>query len=82
MSENSGIRAVNKLHESQTDCFFFYRRWVSTMSRPFEVRFNPHTERVEVLDSVDKLETLIWQLNTEMLHLTNAVKKLKGSHFE
>lgn len=58
------------------------RRWVSTMSRPFEVRFNPHTERVEVLDSVDKLETLIWQLNTEMLHLTNAVKKLKGSHFE
>nr|ADV56715.1 tyrosine hydroxylase [Bombyx mori] len=59
-----------------------FRRWVSTMSRPFEVRFNPHTERVEVLDSVDKLETLIWQLNTEMLHLTNAVKKLKGSHFE
>lgn len=52
------------------------------MSRPFEVRFNPHTERVEVLDSVDKLETLIWQLNTEMLHLTNAVQKLKGSHFE
>lgn len=52
------------------------------MSRPFEVRFNPHTERVEVLDSVDKLETLIWQLNTEMLHLTNAVKKLKCSQFE
>lgn len=52
------------------------------MSRPFEVRFNPHTERVEMLDSVDKLETLIWQLNTEMLHLTNAVKKLKDSHFE
>lgn len=52
------------------------------MSRPFEVRFNPHTERVEVLDSVDKLETLIWQMNTEMLHLTNAVKKLKGLHFE
>lgn len=61
---------------------FFIRRWVSTMSRPFEVRFNPHTERVEVLDSVDKLETLIWQLNTEMLHLTNAIKKLKDSRFE
>lgn len=68
--------------ESFEDAKDKFRRWVSTMSRPFEVRFNPHTERVEVLDSVDKLETLIWQLNTEMLHLTNAVKKLKGSHFE
>ncbi|CAG9782129.1 unnamed protein product [Diatraea saccharalis] len=68
--------------ESFEDAKDKFRRWVSTMSRPFEVRFNPHTERVEVLDSVDKLETLIWQLNTEMLHLTNAVKKLKGTHFE
>lgn len=47
------------------------------MSRPFEVRFNPHTERVEVLDSVDKLDTLVAQLNTEMLHLTNAIDKLR-----
>lgn len=54
-----------------------FRRWVSTMSRPFEVRFNPHTERVEILDSVDKLETLVSQLNTEVLHLTNALAKLK-----
>lgn len=54
-----------------------FRRWVSTMSRPFEVRFNPHTGRVEVLDSVDKLESLVHQLNTELLHLSNAVNKLK-----
>lgn len=64
------------------DMYYMRRRWVSTMSRPFEVRYNPHTERVEVLDTVEALETLVWQLNTEMLHLTNAVKKLKGSHFE
>lgn len=53
-----------------------FRRWVSTMSRPFEVRYNPHTGRVEVLDSVDKLEALVHQLNTEVLHLTNAISKL------
>lgn len=49
------------------------------MSRPFEVRYNPHTQRVEVLDSVDRLENLVSQLNTEMTHLTNAVSKLKRS---
>lgn len=54
-----------------------FRRWVSTMSRPFEVRFNPHTERVEVLDSVDKLDNLVSQMSTELLHLSNAINKLR-----
>lgn len=63
--------------ESFEDAKEKFRRWVSTMSRPFEVRFNPHTERVEVLDSVEKLDTLVSQLNTEILHLTNAIAKLR-----
>lgn len=56
-----------------------FRRWVSQMSRPFEVRFNPHTGRVEVLDSVEKLDTLIQQLNTEILHLTTAINKMNSN---
>lgn len=49
------------------------------MNRPFEVRYNPHTQRVEVLDSVERLDCLIAQINTEMTHLTNAVNKIKKS---
>ncbi|CAG9799492.1 unnamed protein product [Chironomus riparius] len=63
--------------ESFEDAKEKFRRWVSNMSRPFEVRYNPHTERVEVLDSVEKLQSLVSQLNTEVLHLTNAIDKLK-----
>uniref|UniRef100_A0A1B0FBP0 Tyrosine 3-monooxygenase n=1 Tax=Glossina morsitans morsitans TaxID=37546 RepID=A0A1B0FBP0_GLOMM len=63
--------------ESFEDAKDKFRRWVSTMSRPFEVRFNPHTERVEILDSVDKLETLLQQMNTEILHLSNAIAKMR-----
>lgn len=63
--------------ESFEDAKDKFRRWVSTMSRPFEVRFNPHTERVEILDSVEKLDTLLQQMNTEILHLTNAINKLR-----
>lgn len=47
------------------------------MSRPFEVRYNPHTQCVEVLDSVEKLENLMNQLNLEMLHLNTAIDKIK-----
>ncbi|XP_077301133.1 tyrosine hydroxylase ple isoform X1 [Arctopsyche grandis] len=67
--------------ESFEDAKDKFRRWVSTMSRPFEVRFNPHTERVEVLDSVSSLETLVTQLNTELLHLNNALNKIKAKRF-
>lgn len=66
--------------ESIEDMKEKFRRWVSQMSRPFEVRFNPHTGRVEVLDSVDKLDTLVHQLNTEILHLTNAINKMKANN--
>ncbi|CAB0032023.1 unnamed protein product [Trichogramma brassicae] len=56
-----------------------FRRWVATMSRPFEVRFNPHTQSVEVLDSLEKLEGAVSQLNIELTHLTNAINKMKVS---
>ena len=56
-----------------------FRRWTATMSRPFEVRYNPHTQSVEVLDSVERLEGAVSQLNTELIHLTNAINKMKMS---
>ncbi|XP_076170188.1 tyrosine hydroxylase ple isoform X1 [Ptiloglossa arizonensis] len=65
--------------ESFEDAKEKFRRWVATMSRPFEVRYDPHTQRVEVLDTVDRLENLVSQLNTEITHLTNAINKIKKS---
>lgn len=65
--------------ESFEDAKEKFRRWVAKMSRTFEVRFNPHTQQVEILDSVDKLEGLISQLQLEMLHLNNAVTKFRNT---
>lgn len=63
--------------ESFEDAKDKFRKWVSSMSRPFEVRYNPHTQRAEILDSVDQLNNLMTQLNLEMLHLNTALNKLK-----
>ncbi|KAK9500043.1 hypothetical protein O3M35_001385 [Rhynocoris fuscipes] len=65
--------------ESFDDAKEKFRRWVSTMSRPFEVRYNPHTQEVEVLDSVDRLDNLVSHLNLEMQHLTTAINKLRAT---
>ncbi|XP_054274401.1 tyrosine 3-monooxygenase-like [Macrosteles quadrilineatus] len=64
--------------ESFEDAKEKFRRWVSEMSRPYEVRFNPHTQRIEILDSVERLDNLMGQLNLEMLHLNTAINKLKN----
>ncbi|XP_008182999.1 tyrosine 3-monooxygenase [Acyrthosiphon pisum] len=63
--------------ESFEDAKDKFRKWVSSMSRPFEVRYNPHTQRAEILDSVEQLNNLMTQLNLEMLHLNTALNKLK-----
>ncbi|XP_066590306.1 tyrosine 3-monooxygenase isoform X2 [Prorops nasuta] len=77
--QDQDYQPIYYVAESFEDAKEKFRRWVSTMSRPFEVRFDPHTQRVEVLDSVDRLENLVSQLNTEMTHLTNAIAKIKAS---
>ncbi|XP_051162629.1 tyrosine 3-monooxygenase isoform X1 [Leptopilina boulardi] len=77
--QDQDYQPVYYVAESFEDAKEKFRRWVSTMSRPFEVRFNPHTQRVEVLDTVDRLENLVSQMNLEMTHLTNALNKMKSS---
>lgn len=56
-----------------------FRSWVATMSRPFEVRYNPHTQSIEVLDSLERLEDTMAQLSIEFSHLTNAINKMRSS---
>ncbi|XP_011299399.1 tyrosine 3-monooxygenase [Fopius arisanus] len=76
--QDQDYQPIYYVAESFEDAKEKFRRWVSTMSRPFEVRFNPHTQTVEVLDTVERLEGLVAQLNLEMTHLTNAMNKIKA----
>lgn len=76
--QDQDFQPVYFVAESLEDAKDKFRRWVSTMSRPFELRFNPHTQRVEVLDNVDKLQSVVAQLNMEVMHLSNAINKLKA----
>lgn len=47
------------------------------MSRPYEVRYDPFTQTVHVLDSVDKFEQPINAIKSEITYLTNAIAKMK-----
>ncbi|XP_067012484.2 tyrosine 3-monooxygenase isoform X2 [Anabrus simplex] len=76
--QDQDVQPIYYVAESFEDAKDKFRRWVSTgMSRNFEVRYNPHTQRIEVLDSVERLENVMSQLNLEILHLNNALSKLR-----
>lgn len=78
--QDQDVQPVYYVAESFQDAKDKFRRWVETgMSRSFEVRFDPHTQRVEVLDSVGALDACVRQMQLEMMHLNNALAKLRAT---
>ena len=53
------------------------REFAQTMTRPFEVRYNPYTRNVEVIDNKSKLLSLAGNLRSELNTLTSAIQKLE-----
>ena len=63
--------------------FFVQRRWVKQcLSRPVEMRYNPYTQRIEVIDSVKSMESMVSQMRQELYHLNNAMRNFKASPIE
>ncbi|XP_071476864.1 tyrosine 3-monooxygenase-like [Diadema antillarum] len=52
------------------------RLYAMKMARPYNVRYDPYTQSVQVIDKVDKLRDAIRDLNDQMVVLTSAIEKL------
>nr|ANA78296.1 tyrosine hydroxylase [Penaeus vannamei] len=64
--------------ESIEDAQDKFKRWTSqTLSRPYEVRYEPYSQSVQTLDSVQRLEDLSAALGTEVSRLRNAIQEMK-----
>nr|XP_020660077.1 phenylalanine-4-hydroxylase [Pogona vitticeps] len=63
--------------ESFKDAKQKIRKYASTIPRPFSVRYNPYTERIEVLDNVKQLKNLADAITNDMGLLCNALQKVK-----
>ena len=72
---------VLKLYKSRGILYWFfmlYRRWVqNSLARPVEMRYNPYTQTIEVIDSVRGMENLVTQMRYELNHLNSAIKHIK-----
>ncbi|KAJ1849796.1 hypothetical protein LPJ57_008252, partial [Coemansia sp. RSA 486] len=52
------------------------REFNATMKRPFQVRYNPYTQSVEVLDSKDKVQHFARTIRNEMQLLASALEQI------
>ncbi|KAH7696881.1 phenylalanine hydroxylase, partial [Aphelenchoides avenae] len=50
--------------------------WSSTIPRPFQVRYDPYTQRVEILDSVPAVQGLLRDLKGQIQDIGNALNTL------
>ncbi|KAI6240566.1 Phe-4-monooxygenase [Aphelenchoides fujianensis] len=63
--------------DSFTDAKNKLTAWASTIPRPFQVRYNPYTQRVEVLDSVPAIQVLARDIKSHMSTLEDALSKIR-----
>ena len=75
--DDQAYQDIYYVAESLEDAMDKFRRWVSqNLSRPVEMRLNPHTQTIEVIDSVHCMENLIGQMRLELNHLNNALGRI------
>lgn len=49
---------------------------MSTIQRPFGVRYNPYTQSVEILSNVEKIAALVSELRGDLCIVRNALEKI------
>ena len=50
--------------------------FATTLTRPFEVRYNPYTLSVEILDSKEKIANCIQNISQDLNNVSKALNKL------
>ncbi|XP_035640386.2 phenylalanine-4-hydroxylase-like isoform X1 [Oncorhynchus keta] len=63
--------------ESFDDAKERVRKFADTIPRPFSVRYNAYTQRIEVLDNTQQLRNLADNISGEIVILCNALRKME-----
>lgn len=52
------------------------RAFAGEIKKPFQVRFNPYTQSVEILSNAEKIAALVSELRGDLCIVSNALKKI------
>ena len=57
--------------------FAFSRSLASSIKKPFEVRYNPYTQTVQVLSTTGKIMDIAKELKGDVFLIANAMRKIQ-----
>ena len=63
---------------SFSSLFSYHREYAGKIQRPFTVRYDPYTQSIEVLDSVDEMVSMVGGLKDDLGLLTQALAKIQA----
>merc|ERR1739842_26805 len=76
--QDQDYQDVYFIAESIEDAQEKFRRWCTAkLSRPYEVRYDPFSQSIQVLNSVNNMDNLARTLHSEIAKLNSAIAKLK-----
>ncbi|KJH52628.1 phenylalanine-4-hydroxylase [Dictyocaulus viviparus] len=64
------------LAESFTNAKNKLQAWAATIPRPFHVRYNAYSQKVEVLSKVSELQRIVRDIKSEIITLEDALRKV------
>ena len=64
---------------TKLECFLsvIFRDFASHIKRPFELRYNPYTQSVEVLDNEELIALAVSEIKGDLTKICAALKRLK-----
>eukprot|EP00057_Strongylocentrotus_purpuratus_P031955 XP_786206.1 PREDICTED: tyrosine 3-monooxygenase isoform X1 [Strongylocentrotus purpuratus] len=74
--QDKNYQPIYFVADSFSDAQSKLRLYAMKMARPYNVRYDPYTQSIQVIDKVDKLRDAIRDLNGQMVVLTSAIEKL------
>ncbi|KAE9552008.1 hypothetical protein FO519_004771 [Halicephalobus sp. NKZ332] len=64
------------ISESFADAKNKLMAWTSTIKRPFQVRYNPYTQRIDILDNLHSVQGLVRDIKGQLFTLEEALSKI------
>ena len=68
---------LSKLLSQALNPDLYFRSLASSIKKPFEVRYNPYTQTVQVLSTTGKIMDIAKELKGDVFLIANAMRKIQ-----
>ena len=69
---------MSLIRREKNETFLLFRKFAQTIKRPFEVKYNPISKTIDVLESPQDIAKVVNDVRDQLELVTCALNKIKG----